>query len=310
MKPSKIFMPIAAATLFGSAAAVANSGATQILYKTGFEPTEFKVQPLVGQQGWGAPPPLSPNAAVISMDKPRQGKQSVLVPGNDLEHQDFINEATGGYYDAIGSYRRPVCADATQPGCTTDGNLTGYDVAGKVVRVSAHVRVDGRHTHGSNFFSASVGAIALGEESGESGPEGVGELAISSDGHVHAYTGADAVPKFLGRHQHRVTLDEWHTLAVEADFVERKTAFFVDDECIGIFEFDSRVTTNVLLRGSMLVYAAPDSTIRERKLYEKKDYSAHFDQFAIKVEGRRDWHDCHDCHDCHDRHDRHDRDDR
>lgn len=286
MKPSTMFMSVAAATLFGSAAAVANPGATQILYKTGFEAPEFVAgQPLVGQEGWIAPPPLSPDAAVISTEKPRQGRQSVLVSGNDLLHQDSINEATGGYYDAIGSYRRPVCPDGTQPGCTTVGDFTGYDAKGKVVRVSAHVRVDGRHTPGTNFFSASVGAIALGANKDDNDnpvAEGVGELAISSDGHVYGYTGADLVPIF--RKKDRVTLGEWHTLAVEADFAERMTRFFVDDEYIGWIRFDDQVTTNLLLRGSMLVYAAPDSEIAERKLYKKADYSAHFDQFAIKIE--------------------------
>lgn len=322
MKPSRIYKSIAAALLVGSTAAVANPGAAQILYKTGFEAPEFVAgQPLAGQQGWFAPPPLSPNAAVISTDNPRQGKQSVLVQGGDLEHQDFIKEATGGYYDAIGSYRKPVCPDDAQPGCTAvEGadNPYGYDAKGKVIRVSAHVRVDGRYTPGSNFFSASISPIGLGTEDWG----GVGELAISSDGHVYGYTGTDLVPELQVKD--RVTLGEWHTLAVEADFAARKSAFFVDDECVGVISFDPQVfdpqvSTDALLRGSMLVYAAPDSTTGERKLYEKKDYSAQFDQFAIMVKRWSDWHDCHDRddrdhrhdrHDGHDGHDRHDRHDR
>ncbi|MBK8335144.1 MAG: hypothetical protein IPL03_00530 [Sterolibacteriaceae bacterium] len=293
MKPSKMFMSIAAAMAFGSGAALADSDANQVRYKTGFEAPDFVAgQPLAGQQGWNAPPPLSAEAAVVSKDKPRQGKQSVFVPGADLVHQDFINELTQGYYDAIGSYRKPICLIATQSGCKTlvdeldsENIYTGYEAKGRVVRVSAHVRVDGARTLGNNFFSASVGAIAVGTDSdtGKLAPEGVGELAISSDGHVYGYSGAHYVPTpFLVKD--RVTLDEWHTLAVEADFGERKTRFFVDDEYIGWIWFDNQVTTDLLLRGSMLVYAAPESGTAERTLYEKKNYSAHFDQFAIKVE--------------------------
>ena len=293
MKPSKMFTSIVATMAFGSTAVVANPGATQILYKTGFEVPAFAAsQPLVGQAGWTAPPPLSPDAAMISAEKPRQGRQSVLVPGADLVHQDFINELTQGYYDAIGSYRKPVCAIATQPGCATvvdeldsENSYTGYEANGRVVRVSAHVRVDGRRTPGKNFFSASVGAVAVGTRSdtGKLAPEGVGEVAISSDGHVYGYSGAHPVPTpFLVKD--RVTLGEWHTLAVEADFAQRKTRFFVDDEYIGWIWFDNQVTTDLLLRGSLLVYAAPESGTAERTLYEKKDYRAHFDQFAIRVE--------------------------
>ena len=107
-------------------------------------PTFVAGLPLAGQDGWIAPPPLSPNAAVVTTAKPRQGRQTVRVLGADLEHQDFINTVTGGYYDAIGSYRHTV----------------NYDTGGtQAVRVSAHVRVDGPLTPGVNFFSASVAAV-------------------------------------------------------------------------------------------------------------------------------------------------------
>ena len=51
----------------------------QPVFTTGFEAREGYVAdaPLVGQDGWVAPPPLSPNAALVTGDKPRQGKQSV-----------------------------------------------------------------------------------------------------------------------------------------------------------------------------------------------------------------------------------------
>ena len=280
---------VAIACLVGLAGAVPCSYAGETLYKTGFEPPTFVPGPLVGQDGWTAPPPISPlssNAAVISTDKPHQGQQSVLVPGTDLVPSadqgqapgESINELTNGYYDAIGSYRKPVCVDLAKPGCTSVGDFTGYDTRGtQTVRVSAHVRVDGRRTGPkNNFFSASLGAVALGFDNGEDTPEGVGELAISSDGQVHAYSGADLVPTFLT--SAHVTLGEWHNLAVEANCATRETSFFVDDECLGSFPFDPRVTTDLLLRGSMLTYAAPDTATTH-----KADYAAHFDQFSIKV---------------------------
>src|SRR5881628_1031821 len=77
----------------------------QNVYTTRFEAPSFVAgSPLVGQDDWVGvsilplPPSLppcqvdccSPNAPVISTAKPRQGKQSVLVSGEDLVHQDFI----------------------------------------------------------------------------------------------------------------------------------------------------------------------------------------------------------------------------
>ena len=147
------------------------------------------------------------------------------------------------------------------------------------MRVSALVQVDGPPTPGVNFFSASIAAVAQGQEpSGVLAPEGVGELAISSDGNVYAYSGADLVPTFFTSAP--VSLGEWHSLAVEANFATRQSSFFLDDVPLSgkSYDFDTRLTTNILLRGSMLTYCAQDS------YFKKKDYSAQFDTFKIEVE--------------------------
>jgi hypothetical protein len=236
----------------------------QSIYQTGFEaPVFIAGSPLAGQDGWIAPPPFSPDAAVVTADKPRQGRQTVHVLGEDLVHQDFINEATGGYYDAIGSYRRAV----------------NYDTGGsQTVRISAHVRIDGPKTaNGNNFFSASIGGRAESTLDGEPSSAGVGELAISSDGRAYAYSGNDNVPTILA--SKRVKLGEWHNLAIVADFATHTSGFYVDEELLATFAWEaSEVYTGVLLRGSMLAYAAPDTTANT-----KADYAAHYDKFSIKV---------------------------
>src|SRR5438093_8058575 len=202
------------------AVALARPAAGQNVYATGFERAAFTAGlPLVGQDGWAPGPPfLSPNAAVISTALPRQGRQTVRVAGADLEHQDLVGEITGGYYDAIGSYRHAV----------------NYDTGGtRVVRVSAHVRVDGAATDaGINFFSASIAARATLTDGNTAG---IGELAISSDGHVYGYSGNDKVPTFQS--SAAVTLGEWHDLAVEVDFGARTYSFFADGQSLGTFAF-------------------------------------------------------------------------
>jgi len=233
----------------------------QAIYTTGFEPKEGFVEDtvLVGQDGWIAPPPLSPNAAVVTSDKPRQGKQTVHVLGADLEHQDFINEVTGGLFDAIGSYRRPVNYDT--------GNA-------QTIRVSAEVRIDGPKTApGHHFYSASI----AGRGDSVSGGAGVGELAISSDGYAYAYTGNEDVPTFLASTP--IRLGQWHKLAVVANFATMTSSFYVDGRLLTTFPFDpTEVYTGVLLRGSLLAYAAPDTATNK-----KASYASSYDKFTIRV---------------------------
>jgi hypothetical protein len=156
----------------------------QSIYGAKFEdPPYLAGVPLAVQDGWFGIPPLSPLAAIVSTAHPRQGKQSVQVWGGDLEHQDFINDATGGYYDAIGSYRRTA----------------NFDTAGIVrVRISAHVRVDGPATPGVNFFSAALSARAavVDGDGNVVNSIGVGQIDISSDGHAYAHDGNELVPVF------------------------------------------------------------------------------------------------------------------
>jgi len=240
--------------------ALVSSAAARDVYSTNFERPAFTAgSTLAGQDGWIAPPVLSPAAAVITTGKPRQGKQSLQVSGSALESQDFINEATEGYYDAIGSYRRNV----------------DYDTGGtQTVIVSAHVRVDGAATN-TNFFSTSIAAIGLDDEGNASG---VGELAISSDGHVYGSSSQDLVPTFLTSAP--ITLNQWHDLAIQVDFAAREYSFYVDGEWLGTFAFDPSATSTVFRRGSIIAYAAPETAT-----LHKANYTASVDKFSIKAVG-------------------------
>ncbi len=233
----------------------------QNIYTTGFEAPDLVADlPLSGQDGWTPaaflPPFLSSDAAIITAEK--KGGQIVRVEGTNLVHSDFINGVTDGYYDAIGSYRHGV----------------DYDTGGtQTVRVSADVRLDGRRTPHSNFFSASIAAIAYNTD-GDS--EGVGELAISSDGHVYGSSGQDLVPEFLT--STHVALGVSHHLAIEVDFAARTYSFYVDGDLVGTFAFAPFNPSGVLRRGSIIAYAAPDT-----KKDKKADHAANYDNFAIEV---------------------------
>jgi hypothetical protein len=246
--------------------AALTSARGQIIYQTGFEaPTFVAGLPLAGQDGWIAPPPFSPDAAVVTTDKPRQGRQTVRVLGADLVHQDFLGPLTGGYYDALGSYRHAV----------------DYETGGKgVVIVSANVRLDGPRTPTStNFFSAS---IATRTTLTDGTTAGTGELALSSDGNAYGYSGNENAPTLLAHT--RAKLGEWHNLAVAVDFSNRTYSFFVDEDWIGTFAFDPNTGagidyTTVFKRGSLVTYAGPDTAT-----LHKADYSSHYDHFVIQAD--------------------------
>jgi len=218
----------------------------QNLYTTGFEkPTFLPGSILAGQDGWVAPPPFSPAAAVIAAAKKNNPHgQTLRVSGSDLEHQDFIGGATGGYYDAIGSYRRAV----------------NYDTGGtKTLRISVDVLLDGRRTPQGDFFSASLSGIGQSDE----GAEGIGQLTISSDGHVYGSSGQDLVPVFL---------------TIEMDFAERTYSFYVDSKWLGTFDFEPRETYSLFSRASLITLTGPD-TAQDKKA----DHAANFDHFKIEV---------------------------
>ena len=79
-----------------------------------------------------------------------------------------------------------------------------------------------------------------------------------------------------------VTLGAWHELAIEADFTAEKSSFYVDGGLLTVVPFDPAETyTGVLLRGSMLAYAGPDTATNK-----KADYASSYDKFSIKVVGK------------------------
>jgi hypothetical protein len=229
----------------------------QTIYATGFENPPFAPDSqLVGQNDWAQPnipANLNPGAAVISTALPQTGAQSVQVQGQSMQTDDFISDVTGSYYHAIGSYTHAI----------------GYDAgpSGKV-RVQADIYVSGAKTDGTNFFSASIASIG-GDGSG------LGELAISSDGQVHAFSSDDLVPTFL--FSAPVTLDEWHSLAIVDDFAARTSSFFVDDSMLGTSPFVSGENPGTTVnRATLIVYAAP-----ELAGMQMANYSAYFDNFSI-----------------------------
>jgi hypothetical protein len=177
------------------------------------------------------------------------------VLGSDLQTDSLVNLITGGYSNAIGSYHHEVDVNVGPNGIST---------------VQAGVFFGGPLTPGTNFFSASVGSLG-------SGGVGLGELAISSVGMVHAYTGDDSVPTFL--FSAPTTLGRWHTLAVVDDYAAQTSSFYVDGNLLGTAGFASDDAGDVVLaRGSILAYAGTDTAD-----FQKANYAAPFDDFSISA---------------------------
>ncbi len=207
---------------------------------------------LLGQDGWSLaiPPFLNPGAAMIANDAAHTGSQSLKVLGADLASSGGITSP----YESVGSYRKPVSYDAA---------ANGYPI----VRLSADVRLDGGQFASGDFAAASLAA--------RSDIASVGEIELSSDGRVYAYDGISGGPLFTSA---AVSLSDWHNLAMEVDFLNNVTRFFVNGGLLGQFSYNIGNTSDVLLRGALVAYARPDSDVDG---FRRSDFTYRYDNFMI-----------------------------
>ncbi len=229
----------------------AQTRAGTIVYSTDFESLSVGSK-LLGQDGWSTAIPafLNPDAAKITDDAARTGSQSLKVLGSDLASSGGITSP----YEAVGSYRRPVSFNAA---------ANGYPK----VRLSADVRLDGGQFASGDFASASLAA--------RSGIASVGEIALSSDGRVYGYDGIAGGPLFTSG---PVSLSDWHNLALEVDFLNNVTRFFLNGGLLGTFNYAASNTSDVLLRGALVAYARPDSGD-----FRRSDATYRYDNFTISA---------------------------
>ncbi|MBL8814917.1 MAG: hypothetical protein JNL58_02720 [Planctomyces sp.] len=207
---------------------------------------------LLGQDGWSnaIPPFLNPGAAKIVNDEASTGSRSLSVLGSHLVSSGGITTP----YDAVGSYRRPVSFNAA---------ANGYPI----VRLSADVRLDGSRFTSGDFAAASLAA--------RSDIAAVGEIELSSDGRVYAYDGISGGPLFTSD---TVDMSKWHNLAMEVDFQNNITRFFVNGGLLGQFSYNSSNTSDVLLRGALVAYARPDNAD-----FQRSDFTYRYDNFTISA---------------------------
>lgn len=239
---------------FGMAPIDAICGA--IVYSTGFEnPPLIAGSQLLGQDGWSTaiPPFLNPSAATITSSLAASGTQSVVVLGSSLQSSGGITAP----YDAVGSYRRPVNFDAAAAGQP-------------LVRVRAVVRLDGPVSPaGTNFDYVAASVAARGVEGA------LGELELTSDGRVYAYTGNAVADRSQSLFSAPITLGAWHTLTIDIDFLTNFYAFSVDGMLLGQTPFEPGFVADTLVRGSIVTYGGP--ILRDA-------YAFRFDDFEISAQ--------------------------
>lgn len=248
-----LIQPLSSLALVGFLAAKPMASTAAILYATGFEnPPLANGSTLLGQDGWSTaiPPFLNPNAAVITDASARSGSQSLQVAGADMVAAPEVAPLA-----VVGSYRRPVNYDASS--------------GPSRVLITSAVRLDGPVLGTGDFFAANIAA--------RSGDGGVGEISISSDGKVYAYTG-----NFDGTllASTSITLSEWHTLGIDLDFAADTYTFLLNGNSLGTFPFEAGFSSDLLVRGSAVVYGFPDAVAPDSQ-YKKSNFVARFDDFSI-----------------------------
>jgi len=232
-------------------------GQSQV-YSTGFDRPEFVAGgPLLGVDGWSVaiPPFLNPNAAVITSDAKKSGKQSVEVWGGDLAGSEGITAP----YDAIGSYRKPL----------------NYAVSEKkpIVRLEVDMRLDSdQPLTADDFFTMTIAARSADGET-------LGELGLSSAGRAVGY-GFGAAPGDAPAFTAPIVLNRWQKLTIVLDYSgDTNTVWYLlGGEIIGATPTTS--TSGVLLRGALVVYALADDGADARA-----NFTARFDNFRVSVHG-------------------------
>ena len=223
-----------------------HSASAATLYSTGFENPPFaNGSILLGQDGWSTaiPPFLAPDAATITNTIAASGLQSVRVRGADM-----VSAVEVDPYAAVGSYRKPLNYDTAASGL-------------QLVRVQADVRLDGPVIGAGDFFSANIAARS---------PDADVELSISSDGIVYGYS-----PSGSTMFSAPISLNAWHTLGILVDFSANTYSYSVDGTSSGVFAFDAGITSDVLLRESLVTYAFPDAGSNLRS-----NFTAYFDNVS------------------------------
>jgi hypothetical protein len=231
-----------------------------------YDSSSFEAQPfaagglLLGVDGWSTaiPPFLNPEAATITRADSSTGRQSVEVWGGDMIGSEGITAP----YDAVGSYRRPLDHEVTplKPIVVMEADLL--------------LETDEAATE-EDFFSMTIAA-----RSGDG--ETLGEIGLSSSGLAVAY-GFNAPPGSTPLFDAPIEFNQWHHVSIVMDFAGEKTnvAYFVDGKLIGAMPTES--TSDVLLRGAMVVQALPDGVEDTRA-----NYTARYDNFRVSVWGNGD----------------------
>lgn len=251
---SSFFLIISTGLIFGKTVLA------DTIYATGFEqPVFHNGDILSGLDGWIAPPPLSPNAALVTNSSTKRGRQSIVAPGS------FLDPSSGpfGPYAAIGSFRKQI-------------NNSGLQImpAESLVRIDADLLLETKQpkTPGE-FFSLTIAA-----RSGDG--ETLGEIGLSSQGIVEAF-GYNAPGGGAPSFTKAIRFNKWLHITMLLDYTNRTTSYFIDEHFLGAVPAPS--ASNVLLRGSMVVYARPDGDVSGGEANTRNNYTARFDNFRIST---------------------------
>ena len=78
-----------------------------------------------------------------------------------------------------------------------------------------------------------------------------------------------------------IRFNKWYHITMLHDFTNKTTSYFIDDHFLGAVQAPS--TSNVLLRGAMVVYARQDGGVAGGAGSNRNDYTARFDKFRVSV---------------------------
>ncbi len=187
---------------------------------------------------------------------------------------------------------KPTAAEPDQIGARFRRNqfnlsfIDPSDPNSSKLRIQADIRLDGEDTGegiGADIISGNLELRFLDPINNDSSfPATVADLAtmlLSSNGNVYA-----SIPGQSYQFETPITLGQYHTLAIEADFNTRTSEFFVNNQSIGQLPFPSSVNfdnTNQFISHNLVALDLPFLGLPAPSDYSASDYALYFDNASI-----------------------------
>jgi hypothetical protein len=193
---------VALAAAFG----LCSTAAADDIYRTGFEPPDFVLDVLDGQNGWSHSRVTNPDDAIVTDEYPADGSQGVKILG------DQVFQVPNMVYWFSGHFPTGIDFDP-------------LDMGLPVVTFQADMAFIGPGTD-EDIYSGNIEVV-------DRSFRPISAMWLSSDGTLHIADGNDVTEYIVAGYD----FGTYYTLAMTLDYVNRVTDFSINGDYVGTIPF-------------------------------------------------------------------------